>query len=338
MIRPEEIFKKIGFILNDLQDQHDYLSHHPEKLNLPELQLFQANADFLSDHVKIYLRIYQDQLLHEAENNLVSSSGSEPVPPLEEPIIIEQSLTLEVQNDETEIDTPADELEQIEEPVIHKVERDAPKLEFLINRDEDSSNTFEFERDQHEPIFDRTLSEEESDILNKAKDKINAVANEFKSDPIAENITSVETESSSVVEEEGPEPFLVQEEQEENVVISNIVEDIKPPVVANVVEDKKPSINELLASASGIRTPSLAPIADLKQAINLNDKLLFIRDLFNGYNLAYAEAIDLLNKMPDYESANAFLQKTYALKNGWADKEVTVARFYELLNRRFPRN
>ncbi|MNY48867.1 hypothetical protein D3C86_1842400 [compost metagenome] len=64
--------------------------------------------------------------------------------------------------------------------------------------------------------------------------------------------------------------------------------------------------------------------------------MLYIKDLFNGYNLAYAEVIDLLNKMPDFKAADSFLQNNYALKNNWASRQATVDKFYELLNQRFP--
>ncbi|RZM27128.1 MAG: hypothetical protein EOO88_14515 [Pedobacter sp.] len=74
----------------------------------------------------------------------------------------------------------------------------------------------------------------------------------------------------------------------------------------------------------------------MKSAINLNQKLLYIKDLFNGYNLAYAEVIDILNKMPDFKTADNFLQANYAVKNNWASKPGTVEQFYELLRLRFP--
>ncbi len=76
-------------------------------------------------------------------------------------------------------------------------------------------------------------------------------------------------------------------------------------------------------------------VLDLKVAISLNDKLLFIRDLFNGYSLAYSEALELLNRFDSYAEADAFLQTNYALKNGWADKPQTVDKFYSLLRKKF---
>ncbi|MBS1526498.1 MAG: hypothetical protein JST19_12660, partial [Bacteroidetes bacterium] len=78
------------------------------------------------------------------------------------------------------------------------------------------------------------------------------------------------------------------------------------------------------------------PVTDLKQAINLNDKLLYIKDLFNGYNLAYAEAIDLLNRFTSFDEADKFLKSNYAVKNNWDSKPATTEKFYSLLKRRFP--
>jgi hypothetical protein len=77
------------------------------------------------------------------------------------------------------------------------------------------------------------------------------------------------------------------------------------------------------------------PISDLKTSINLNDKLLFIKDLFNGYSLAYSEAIEILNRFDTFESAKSFLTTNYATKNNWAAKSATVEKFYSILERRY---
>jgi len=108
---------------------------------------------------------------------------------------------------------------------------------------------------------------------------------------------------------------------------------------ANAEAPVKLTLNERLAgNFNGSRTTEapVAEIKDLKQSISLNDKLLFVKDLFHGYSLAYAEVIELVNKMPDYKTADAFLQKNYAQKNDWQSKQSTVDRFYDLLKRRFP--
>ncbi len=47
MMNKNEILRKIGEILAELNDQNDYLSRNPENLNDLELELFAANAEFL---------------------------------------------------------------------------------------------------------------------------------------------------------------------------------------------------------------------------------------------------------------------------------------------------
>ena len=150
-------------------------------------------------------------------------------------------------------------------------------------------------------------------------------------------------------DEKQPEP--VQQVWAPDKVEEKVVPEASTELVADKVEEKvvkqpeailiKPTLNDLLAgktsfSASLNEENNKTTITDLKQAINLNQKLLFIKDLFNGYNLAYAEAIELINKMPDFKTADDFLQHNYAVKNNWASKQSTVDQFYELLNQRFP--
>jgi len=62
---------------------------------------------------------------------------------------------------------------------------------------------------------------------------------------------------------------------------------------------------------------------------------LFIKDLFNGYSLAYSEAIDLVNKANSIEAAEHFLKANYALKNGWSQKQGTVDKLHEIISRKF---
>ncbi len=76
-------------------------------------------------------------------------------------------------------------------------------------------------------------------------------------------------------------------------------------------------------------------VVDLKTAVSLNDKLMFIKDLFNGYSLAYSEAIELLNRFDNFAEADAFLQTNYALKNNWATKPQTVEKLYSILRKKF---
>ncbi len=122
----------------------------------------------------------------------------------------------------------------------------------------------------------------------------------------------------------------------QEVVIPEKVTSLEAPAVAPpVVQTLNDIISAQKAAQPNAFEPSKQPISDLKTAINLNDKLLFIKDLFNGYSLAYSEAIDILNRFESFSVAETFLKTNYATKNNWAGKPSTVEKFYEILNRRY---
>ncbi|HEY0244071.1 MAG TPA: hypothetical protein VGC01_00785, partial [Mucilaginibacter sp.] len=141
------------------------------------------------------------------------------------------------------------------------------------------------------------------------------------------------------------EDELIDEPQEK------VIEDTPPlPVKATDTADVKPTaekpqplpdaevltINQKIsAQLSNKAEAGPQPISDLKSAITLNDKLLYVKDLFNGYSLAYSEAVDLLNRFTTFEEADSFLKKNYSVKNKWEDKPQTSEKFYALLKRRY---
>jgi len=64
--------------------------------------------------------------------------------------------------------------------------------------------------------------------------------------------------------------------------------------------------------------------------------LLYVKDLFNGYSMAYSEAIEILNRFNKFEEADNFLKNNYVKKNNWESKQATADKFYTLLRRRYP--
>jgi hypothetical protein len=333
-MKQEDLFKKLGLILNELNEQYQFLAQNPQQLNELELELFHANANFLADHVQIIKKISLSQQAPLAiapadENPELPENATENVADgiqdeqqMEEITFADQTVEPEPLIEEK----PSPDLAEIEEEVF-KLDNEPSKFEFILN-DHSEHEKFDFEEKSIDEIFDRPLSEEEEYILAQ-KGKLR--------DPI-EEITDADED------EIGPEPFLVRKEDDFPITPKDIELEEAPTPEVNAdrnepVEDPnyKPTLNDLLASRSTANLNSTATtgISDLKQAINLNDKLLYIKDLFNGYNLAYAEAIDLANKLPNFEAADNFFKKNYAVKNNWAEKQTTVDKFYELLNQRF---
>src|ERR1700749_3718143 len=60
-MKQQEIVKKIGVILNELQDQYQFIEESQEPVNDLELELFVANGHFLTDHIEILRKINQQE-------------------------------------------------------------------------------------------------------------------------------------------------------------------------------------------------------------------------------------------------------------------------------------
>jgi hypothetical protein len=351
MMKQEDLFKKIGLILNELNDQYQFLAQNPQQLNELELELFHANANFLADHVQIIKKISNSQpaplALPEVEEEVLNEQTNFQQ---EEELLSSPAVTYDNMQEEQQVETvtfveeiaeetPTPQISYQPEPPLAEIEEEIFKIdnapstfEFILN-DHAEHEKFDFEEKSVDELFNRPLSDEEERIIAEKK-KINI-------EPI------IEAQDTEEDDEIGPEPFLVYKKEEEvfPIVKEDLdleVDPIPTPIAKSnePVEDPtyKPTLNDLLAgkSAGNHSVNAVKPsISDLKQGINLNDKLLYIKDLFNGYNLAYAEAIDLANKLPNFEAADNFFKNNYAVKNNWAEKQATVDKFYELLNQRF---
>lgn len=78
-----------------------------------------------------------------------------------------------------------------------------------------------------------------------------------------------------------------------------------------------------------------APIKDLRKAIGLNDRFLFIRELFRGDETMYERSIKTINGFSIFPEAEYWIKRELKLKLAWDDKNETVKQFDQLVRRRF---
>jgi hypothetical protein len=332
----QEIFKKIDGILKELNEQSAYLQSGQDFLNDLELELFMANANFLTDHMEI-LRKLNNQLIKNAERQkaqayLMEEAQAAPSPMVElvkpaEPVTsVEFDLTKKeeypLEKNNTTIEQPvaralANEFKP--EPPQSIAEAEQPRERFS----EPVKNEFaNFERTS-EPVVEKpvipavVISETPSSFINEK--------------PVATPVTPSYFEPLV-----RPKPEPVPEPQ---VVETPITVGTQIKIEDKADDQKVITINQLISSQKATQVPpvqkDIQRIEDLKVAITLNDKLLFIRDLFNNYSLAYSEAIDILNRFETFEEADHFLKTNYEVKNHWSSKQATVDKLYSLLRRRF---
>jgi hypothetical protein len=79
------------------------------------------------------------------------------------------------------------------------------------------------------------------------------------------------------------------------------------------------------------------PIADIKKAMGLNERIFTVNELFGGDQAAFDETLSNLNFMPGFEAAKNFLINGVASKYNWAskDKKSKAKTFIKLVKRRY---
>ena len=77
------------------------------------------------------------------------------------------------------------------------------------------------------------------------------------------------------------------------------------------------------------------PIRDLRKAIGVNDRFLFINELFRGDEVAYERSIKTINSFSIFAEAEYWIQRELKVKNGWDNENEMVTQFYQLVKRRF---
>ena len=107
--------------------------------------------------------------------------------------------------------------------------------------------------------------------------------------------------------------------------------------VHEVFGGQKESLNDRLKQEK----PELAhvlkdtPIKDLRKGIGINDKFLFVNELFRGDEAMYERSIKTINSFHILPEAEYWINRELKVKLGWNDNKDTVQHFYHLVRRRF---
>jgi hypothetical protein len=78
-----------------------------------------------------------------------------------------------------------------------------------------------------------------------------------------------------------------------------------------------------------------SPVKDLRKAIGINDRYLFIQQLFRGDENMYERCIKTINSFNIYPEAEYWIIRELKVKLGWKDDSEPANHFYQLVKRRF---
>lgn len=77
------------------------------------------------------------------------------------------------------------------------------------------------------------------------------------------------------------------------------------------------------------------PIRDLKKGIGVNDRFVFLNELFRGDEAMYERSLKTINGFRILPEAEYWINRELKIKLGWIDDQPTVRHFYQLVRRRF---
>ena len=131
-----------------------------------------------------------------------------------------------------------------------------------------------------------------------------------------------------IIQRSDDKPAEVVEEPIEEV-IDEPIEEITDDDIVGMADDNEP---EAAMPPTFCRDASAAPEHDLSHAFTVNDRFLFIRQLFNGDAEDFDQTIKVLSAMPDIAEAKEYLFQDLM----WDSSEPAVDSFMNILSRYLP--
>lgn len=196
---------------------------------------------------------------------------------------------------------------------------------------------------------EQTTENVESDVLTKVEDTETIAEPESAHPPAEEIKPDVESQVDEATKTEfekpaEPEPKIIPEVAPE----TNQMESGQPTYAPTESDDPIRSAFDLFTSnaeetigdkLSSQDESSIADkmqkshVIDLRQAIGINEKFLFINELFNGDMGRYNKVIDELNGLKTQQGINTYLIEL-KVSNQWSEDSVAFHKLKDLLERK----
>jgi len=187
---------------------------------------------------------------------------------------------------------------------------------------------------------------EQFEVLKGHKDKVPRIEYDILRDNVRKLYESLyrlqrlddsfDNLEKKIVEKEKPRK-TVEPEMVKEVIHKPAAKKPVKPADADLFAEDEPTFSIKLKEA---RDKSLGPkipsekIRELKSAININEKFMFINELFDGNLLEYNETIETLNAFQNLNQASEYLDRMRK-KNFWDTGSKAFKALSELITRKF---
>ena len=121
-------------------------------------------------------------------------------------------------------------------------------------------------------------------------------------------------------------PTLAHQDQPEKKISPDDLSFEYPESLNDQLKETKIELSQSLTST---------PIKDLKKGIGVNDRFLFINELFRGDEAMYERSIKTIQSFSIYAEAEFWIRRELKVKIGWRDNHPVIKQFDQLVKRRF---
>lgn len=214
----------------------------------------------------------------------------------------------------------------------------------IIEEEELSQNEFgskqgdEVDMEKNISVEPEPKPEKELEIRNESEvENIDLVPEQ----EIYQNPETVQTDSSFIEEETKRTSVVDLTEEDKNDSIKTDPGYVKKKpgseVVSDMYKNKKQFRNESIQKGNTQDISSKfhsQPISDISVAIGINDKFRYIRELFDGDNVQYAETLRFLNNVKSETEAEKYLEDKFE----WDMEMKLVRSLLDLTSRKLKMN
>ncbi|MEI6122338.1 MAG: hypothetical protein WCQ95_01795 [Bacteroidota bacterium] len=317
----KKIFIKdeIKIILETLHEQYLIIDEHENKIPQIEIDIILTNIQKLYElfydlnklnnqyknsinaNIAVNFENKTQKFSIEKENNAFSNSDNETI---ENPIEMFSDIS------ETNIQKNTNKIETLTEKEISEKNNSSELNSTTIEGKTDISFIEEYKIETTNTLYESTKDE---NIPKKEENTINDI---FR-DILPEKPKTMKPEKKTTVD--------LFSSAEKEFVADKFKESPK------LIHDKITKDNSENTLANKVGKTS---ITNLKNAIGINDKFLFINELFKGDLQEYNKTIDILNTKTTIEESNKFIEELKE-KYIWNDKLETIQKLEELIIRKF---
>ena len=149
-----------------------------------------------------------------------------------------------------------------------------------------------------------------------------------------EPVEAVEPAPVIEAEPEIVEPVMEVVPTEEEIPAEPVAEEV--PAAAAPVADEAPAQQDIFAPAPAAEKKSLNDrLAGNVLKFGLNDRIGFVKDLFDGSQEDFNRVVSQLNTLGNLNEAMEFIHTHISGEYGWDQKEETAARFIAAVEQKF---